>query len=90
MTRVSISEKISMSTNQSCGDDCLAGLHLMITRLCLQILFFSVWWASYITPPFIRRAFEYLFVSCFDTSNGTTACPKMLPLHTEEAPYHYA
>ena len=27
-----------------------------------QALFFSVWWASYITPPFIRRAIEYLLV----------------------------
>jgi hypothetical protein len=31
----------------------------------MQAMFFSVWWASYITPPFIRRAIEYLFVRPF-------------------------
>jgi carbonic anhydrase len=32
------------------------------SSLPMQALFFSVWWASYITPPFIRRAIEYLLV----------------------------
>ena len=45
---------------RSCGDQRMASD--AFSAHMLQAMFFSVWWASYITPPFIRRAIEYLFV----------------------------